>query len=49
MRSKGRLKRYNTKGRNLDGQADRSREEEAPLFLIFAVMYHVGVINCNRL
>jgi hypothetical protein len=41
MRSKGRLKRYNTKGRNLDGQADRSSEEEAPLFLIFAVMYQV--------
>jgi hypothetical protein len=49
MKSKGRLKRYHIKGRNLDGQADRSREEEDPLFLIFAVMYQVRVINCNRL
>jgi len=33
MKSAGRLKRYHIKGRNLDGQADRSREEEAPAFL----------------
>ena len=45
LRCKGRLKRYNIKGRNLDGQADRSKEEEAPLFFIFYVMYLVVDLN----
>ena len=40
MKSAGRLKRYHIKGRNLDGQADRSREEEAPAFL-YTMLYQL--------
>jgi hypothetical protein len=43
MKSAGRLKRYHIKDRNLGGQADRSKEKEAPAFFIYKVMYQKEV------